>query len=169
MSAQVYFGLWLVAALAATGVLSFFMVRAWHLHALRREHGLRMLEALTRYCEWIAAQRHGTQFLGESPEAARALDEACAIRAACFPDLAGDMAELLAVHNRLVDFLDRQHQLRHSDAEAWLDSDHDKRFLALWYQQALAIRAMQEKLRLRDGLAPSEQAEPSTYARPGLG
>jgi hypothetical protein len=110
----------------------------------------------------------GRSSWGKAPRR-RALDEACAIRVACFPDLAGDMAELLAVHNRLVDFLDRQHQLRRSDTEAWLESDHDARFVALWHQQALAIRAMKEKLRLRDGLEPSEHAELPTYARPGLG
>lgn len=165
----VYFGAWLLAALAAAGVLSFFAVRLWRLHALRREQGLRMLDALTRYCEWVAAQRRAPLFVGESPEAAHALDEACAIRVACFPDLAGEMAELLAVHNRLVDFLDRQQQLKLRDAEAWLETDHDRRFLALWHQQALAIRAIQDKLRLSDGLAPAARAEPRTYVRPGLG
>jgi hypothetical protein len=164
-----YFALWLAAALAAIGVLSFFVVRLWWLHTLRCEQGLRMLDALTRYCEWVAAQRHAPHFVGESAEAARALDEACAIRLACFPDLAGDMAQLLGVHNRLVDFLDRQQQLRERDAEAWLESDHEGRFVALWHQQALVIRAIQEKLRLHDGLEPGSEAAPSTYVRPGLG
>lgn len=169
VSTATYFGLWLVAALAAVAVLSLFVVRQWRLHALRREQGRRMLEALTQYCEWVASQRHAPQFDGESREAAMALDEACAIRVAWFPDLAGDMAELLAVHNRLIQFLGSQQALRLRDTEAWLESDHDARFLALWRQQACGIRAMQDKLRLFDGLQASDESEPSTYARPGLG
>lgn len=169
MSTATYFALWLLAALCAIGVLTFFIVRQVRVHALRREQGQRMLDALTRYCEWIAQQQRAQQFDGESAEAARALDEACAIRRACFPDLAGDMAELLAVHSRLMHFLERQQALRLRDAEAWLESDHDHRFLTLWRQQALAIRTMQEKLRLVDGLQAGGDAAPSAYARAGLG
>ena len=85
-------------------------------------------------------------FQGEGPEAAAALDEACTIRMAWFPELAGEMAELLAVHNRMVNFLGTQQALWLRDPEHWLESEHDKRFLALWRQHRFTLQALLAKL-----------------------
>ena len=74
------------------------------------------------------------------------LDDACTLRLAWFPELAGDMAELLAVHNRLVIFLGSQQQLWLRDPEHWLESEHDKRFMALWRQHRFAQQALLARL-----------------------
>jgi hypothetical protein len=85
---------------------------------------------------------------------------------AWFPELAGDMAELMAVHNRLVNFLHTQQALWLRDPERWLESQHDKRFLALWRQHRFALEALHRKLQqvasLR--LPPLPQRGQSTYA-----
>lgn len=146
MSAPLYFGLWLIAALVAIGFLSAFLARQRRWRELRRAQGLRMLAALERYCGWVGLQRRALQFHGESPEAAQALDEACATRLAWFPELAADMAQLLAVHNRLVAFLSAQQALRLQDPEAWMESDHDARFDALALHEAHLIAGMRRKL-----------------------
>lgn len=164
MSSLTYFGLWLAAGLVATGILSAWLARQWRLRERRRGQGLRMLEALGRYCEWLGLQRHAAQFQGEAAEAAQALDEACAIRVAWFPELAGDMAELLAMHNRMMRFLAAQQALRLRDAEAWLESDHDGRFGSLCRLQAYAIAAVRQKLRLDAVAPPPRRGAQAAYA-----
>lgn len=152
MPAPLYFGLWLVAALVAIGFLSAILSRQRRWRELRREQGLRMLAALERYCGWVGLQRRALPFQGESPEAAQALDEACAMRLAWFPELGADMAELLAVHNRLLAFLAAQQALRLQDAEAWMESDHDARFHALALHEARLIAGMRRKLSMEVAL-----------------
>ena len=63
-----------------------------------------------------------------------------------FPGLSWETAELLDVHARLIDFLWTQQMLRVTDAEAWLDSDHDTRFLRLWGLHRDAAQAARVKL-----------------------
>jgi hypothetical protein len=152
VSTPVYFTLWLLAALLAIGFLSAYIARHRRLRTLRRQQAVRMMGALRRYSEWVASQRRATGFTGESAEAAQALDEAATLRIGWFPELAGDMAEVLAEHNRLMQFLATQNALRLQDPEAWLESDHDNRFMALWRQQVYAMQAMREKLKLLDTL-----------------
>jgi hypothetical protein len=162
VSTPLYFTLWLLAALVAIGVLSAWIARYRRLRTLRHEQAVRMLQALRSYTEWVGSLRHAHPFTGESADAARDLDEACALRIRWFPELAGEMAEVLAMHARLMQFLAMQQQLRLQDAEAWLESDHDGRFLALWRQQLLAIRFMREKLKLLETLDdPAPTAAPA--------
>ena len=143
----VYFSLWLVAALLAIAVVSATIARSLRLREVRRQKALELLEALGRYSEWVAAQRRTAFFQGEGDDAATPLEEARHIKQGWFPELAGNMVEILIVHNRLVDFLWNQQLLRLKDPEGWLESDHDTRFLELWRQHRYAIEDVQIKLR----------------------
>lgn len=158
---------WLALALVAIALLSWGLTRVQRRFALRRTQAQRLLHALQRYSDWVCAQRLTAIFQGESPEAAAALDHACSIRRGSFPELSGDMAELVAVHNRVLNFLATQQALWQRDPDRWLQSDHDARFMALWRQHRLALQALQRKLeqatsvRIQKPTAPRRQ---STYA-----
>jgi hypothetical protein len=166
MDANLYFAAWLLAALVLIGLLSAVLARTRGRQDLRRLQAEKLTAAVERYSAWVCAQRLAAVFQGESPEAADALDEACTIRLAWFPELAGDMAELMAVHNRLVNFLHTQQALWLRDPERWLESGHDKRFVALWRQHRFALEVLRQKLQqvasLRLSSAP--QRRQSTYA-----
>ena len=159
---------WLVLAVSSAGVLSWFLTRHGQRSDLRREQAERLLRALNRYSEWVHAQRLAVVFQGEGVEAAAALDTACTIRLAWFPELAGDMAELLAVHNRLLNFLGTQQALWLRDPERWLESEHDKRFLALRRQHGFAMEALLDKLqraaRVRIAFSETDPRSRTTYA-----
>jgi hypothetical protein len=167
MDTTTYLAACLVAALLAIGGLSWVLARHTRRHDLRRLQAQELLQALQRYSEWVCAQRLAAVFHGEGAEAAAALDEACTIRLAWFPELAGDMAELLGVHNRLINFLSTQQSLWLRDPEHWLESEHDKRFMALWRQHRFALEALLAKLeqatsvRIQPTTAPRRE---STYA-----
>src|SRR3954468_2405991 len=167
MDMTTYLAGWLILALAGVAVLSWFLARHRRRHDLRSVQAEQLLRALQRYSEWVCAQRLAAVFQGEGREAAAALDTACTIRLAWFPELAGEMAELLAVHNRLINFLSTQRQLWLRDPEHWLESEHDKRFLALWRQHRFALQALLAKLerltsvRLQPAAAPRRD---TTYA-----
>jgi hypothetical protein len=141
-----YLAAWLLAAVAGVAALSWYLAGHQRRDDLRVMQAERLLHALQRYSEWVCAQRLAAVFQGEGPEAAAALDTACTIRLAWFPEMAGDMAELLAVHNRLINFLSTQQQLWLRDPEHWLESEHDKRFVALWRQHRFALQALLGKL-----------------------
>jgi hypothetical protein len=167
MDATTYLAAWLLFALLGVGVLSWLLARYKRRHDLRSLQAQQLLDALHRYSEWVCAQRLAAVFQGEAPEAAAALDQACTIRMAWFPELSGDMAEVLAVHNRILAFLGTQQALWLRDPEHWLESEHDKRFMALWRQHRNALQALLEKLehaasvRIRPSTAPRRE---STYA-----
>ena len=163
MGSTTYLAAWLIAALALIALLSAVLTRHRRGQDARRQQAQQLLAALQRDSEWVRSQRLVTLFQGESPEAAAALDDACTLRLAWFPELAGDMAELLAVHNRLVIFLGSQQQLWLRDPENWLESDHDKRFMALWRQHQFALQALYEKLQLVASVRIPPRRE-STYA-----
>jgi hypothetical protein len=146
MYTTLYLAAWLIVALLAIGLLSAMLARYKSKQDLRRIQAHKMTEALHRYSDWVCAQRLAAVFQGEGAEAAAALDDACTIRLAWFPELAGDMAEVMAVHNRLVNFLSTQQQLWLRDPEHWLESDHDKRFMALWRQHQNTLQALLGKL-----------------------
>src|SRR6478609_9335677 len=146
MESTTYLAAWLLIALTGVAALSWSLARYQHRHDLRRLQAEKLLGALQRYSEWVRAQRLAAVFQGEGPEAAAALDTACTIRLAWFPELAGDMAELLAVHNRLLNFLGTQQALWLRDPEHWLESEHDRRFMALWRQHGFALRAVLARL-----------------------
>ena len=166
MDSTTYLAAWFVAALLAVAALSWALARYKRRRDLRRHHAQRLLHALQRYSEWVCAQRLATVFQGEGADAAAALDEACTIRLAWFPDLAGDMAELLAVHNRIISFLATQQALWLRDPEHWLESDHDKRFMALWRQHRFALQALLARLEQATSvrIQPSAPRRQSTYA-----
>ncbi|MDB5947759.1 MAG: hypothetical protein JWQ33_2785 [Ramlibacter sp.] len=147
MSNIVYFSLWLVAALIAIALLSATIARSLRMREVRRLKALELLDALSRYSDWVAAQRRAAFFQGESDDGSSPLEDARNIKQGWFPELAGDMVEILIVHNRLVDFLWNQQLLRFKDPEGWLESDHDTRFLELWRQHRYAIEGVQIKLR----------------------
>ena len=166
MDTTTYLVAWLVAALLAIAGASWLLARYKRRHDLRRLQAERLLQALQRYSAWISAQRLAAVFQGEGAEAAAALDEACTIRLAWFPELAGDMAELVGVHNRLINFLSTQQQLWLRDPEHWLESEHDKRFMALWRQHRFAQQALLARLEQLASVriqAAAPQRE-STYA-----
>jgi hypothetical protein len=168
MDNTTYLAACLFAALLIIAGLSWGLARYRRRDDLRRAQAQQLLQALQRYSEWVCAQRLAAVFQGEGPEAAAALDQACTIRLAWFPELAGDMAELLAVHNRLINFLGTQQALWLRDPEHWLESDHDKRFMALWRQHRFALQALLEKLEevasVRIQAAGAGPRRESTYA-----
>jgi hypothetical protein len=153
----------LSAALLVIGVLSWLLARYRRRNDERRLQAQELLQSLQRYSEWVCAQRLAAVFQGEGAEAAAALDRACTIRQASFSELSGDMAELLAVHNRLINFLGTQQALWLRDPEHWLESEHDKRFMALWRQHRSTLQALLEKLEK----AASVRIRPSTTPRRG--
>ncbi len=165
MDATTYQVAWVLAALAVIGLASSLLTRYKRRHDLRRLQAERLVLALERYSHWVAAQRLAAVFQGEGPEAEAALEAACAVRTTWFPELAGDMAELMAVHNRLVLFLSTQQALWLRDPENWLESEHDKRFMALWRQHQYALHALHARLQqvshVRIDAPPRRQ---STYA-----
>jgi hypothetical protein len=161
-----YLAAWLVASVLAAGALSWLLARYHWRDELRCAQAQRLLDALQRYSDWVQAQRLATVFTGESAQAAAALEEACTIRLRWFPELAADMAELLAVHRRLLEFLGSQQALWLRDPESWLESEHDKHFMALWRQHRRSLRALLSRMeqvtsvQIRPTPAPRE----STYA-----
>lgn len=168
MDSTTYLAAWLLLALLAVGILSWSLARHQRRQDLRALQAEELLQALQRYSDWVGAQRLAAVFQGEGPEAAAALDAACTIRLAWFPELAGDMAELLGVHNRLINFLATQQALWLRDPEAWLASDHDRRFMAFWRQHRNALEALAARLeqvssiRIRPSASPAPRE--STYA-----
>jgi hypothetical protein len=166
MELTMYLAAWLLAFLLGIGALSWLLARYKRRHDLRRIQAHQLCSALERYSQWVCAQRLAAVFQGEGPEAAEALDEACTIRMAWFPELAGDMAEVLAVHNRILNFLGTQQQLWLRDPEHWLESGHDKRFMALWRQHRGAVHALHTKLAdlASVTIQPAAPRRESTYA-----
>lgn len=147
MSSFVYFSLWLVAALIVIAIISATIARSLRQRTVRRLKAAQLLDALERYSEWVASQRRAPFFQGEGEDGSAPLEDAHHIKQGWFPELAGDMVEILIVHNRLVDFLWKQQLLRLKDPEGWLESDHDARFLELWRQHRYAIEGVQIKMR----------------------
>ncbi len=156
MSSIAYYSLWLVAALIALALVSATIARGVRLREVRRQKALELLDALGRYSDWVAAQRRTASFQGDAEEVT-SLEEARNIKQGWFPELASDMVEILLVHNRLVDFLWNQQLLRFKDAERWLESDHDSRFLELWRQHRYAVGSVQIKLRSLSHVNHAEQ------------
>ena len=155
MPALLYHALWIAIALAAIAAASGAYARRLRWRELRRDRAEQALDALARYSEWLAAQRRTAAFAGDRCGLLQELREA---QQAAFPELAPALAGLLEVHARILDFLWRQQLLRSRDPEAWLDSDHDGRFMALWREHRAAVHAMADRLRelVRDPLVDAE-------------
>lgn len=159
MSLPLYHALWIAIALAGIAVASGVITHRLRRRDLRRDQAEQALEALARYCEWLAAQRRATAFQGEPPPDRSPLARLCALQQAAFPELCGATVALLLVHARMLDFLWRQQALRERDPDAWLESDHDAGFLVLWREHGAAVHALADHLRAQAG-TPVADAEP---------
>jgi len=159
MSLLQYHALWIAIALSGIAVASAVITHRLRLRELRRLQAEQALEALARYCEWLAAQRRAAVFQGEPPPEGSALVRLCALQRSSFPQLCGPTVALLLVHARMLDFLWRQQALRDVDTDAWLESDHDARFLALWREHGAAVHELADRLRERAGV-PLTDAQP---------
>lgn len=148
MSNFEYYLLWLVAGLVIIAIVSAFITRRLRRSVMRRLKAVELLDALGRYSEWVAAQRRSLLFQGDLQENASALTEVRAIAQQWFSDLAAPAAQVFAVHTRLVEFLSAQQALRLQDPEAWLESDHDLRFLEQWQEHGVAVQRMAQQLSL---------------------
>ena len=159
MSLLQYHALWIAIALSGIAVASAVITHRLRLRELRRLQAEQALDALAGYCEWVAAQRRAAVFQGEPPADRSALVRLCAVQQAAFPQLCGATVAVLLVHARMLDFLWRQQALRERDTDAWLESDHDARFLALWREHGAAVHQLADRLRERAGV-PLADAQP---------
>jgi hypothetical protein len=142
-----YYLLWLVGGLVVIAIASAFITQRLRRSVMQRLKSVELLDALGRYSEWVAAQRRNLLFQGDVQEDASCLNEVRAIVAQWFPQLAPAAAQVLAVHVRLVQFLSAQQALRLQDPEAWLESDHDVRFLEQWRVLDVAVERMAQELK----------------------
>lgn len=164
MSNLQYYLSWLVGGLVVIAIASALIARRLRRGAMRRLKAVELLDALGRYSEWVAAQRRSLLFQGDVQEDAWALTEVRGIAQQWFPDLAGAAAQVFAVHTRLVEFLGTQQTLRLQDPEAWLESDHDLRFLEQWREHSVAVKRLAQELRLVSEPELAGRASRSTFA-----
>lgn len=150
MPGLLYHALWIGLALLGIAATSAWLSRRLGLRESRRLHAEEALEALAQYAEWLAAQRR-PDFQGDRADPAAPLARVRRLQQASFPELAADLVRLLEVHARTVDLLWRQQLLRVRDPEAWLESDHDGRFMALWREHCAVVHGLAEHLRERAG------------------
>lgn len=149
MTQFAYYGAWLLVGLLLVAAVSATLT--WLMR--RREQALVLADALARHSVWVAAQRTRTELELRREEADAALQEARTVQARWFPRLAGELSAVLEIDRRLEQFLVSQHQLRMTDPEAWLVSDHDERFMVLWRDYLGAVESMTDKLRRVTGEA----------------
>ena len=149
MSTFAYYAAWLLVGLLLTALVSAFLTRTMR----RREQALLLAEALARHSVWVAAQRSRTELDLRREDADSALQQASAVQSRWFPRLAPELGDVMAIDQRIEGFLITQHRLRIEDPEAWLESDHDERFMALWRDYLAALDRLNEKLRAVTGEA----------------
>jgi len=142
-----YYLLWLAGGLVAIAIASAFITQRLRRGVMRRLKSVELLDALGRYSEWVAAQRRNLLFQGDVQEYASSLNEVRAIVGQWFPQLAPAASQVFSVHSRLVQFLSAQQALRLQDPEAWLESDHDVRFLEQWRLLDVAVERMAQELK----------------------
>ena len=157
MSRFAYYLLWLAVGLVIVAIISALITRHLKRRVMRRLMAAELMDALMRYSDWVAGQRTNLRFDGALQEEASGLGEMRALRQQWFPDLSVQAAQLCTVHARLVEFLTGQQALRLQDPEAWLESDHEARFLEHWRQHVAAMQQMLDKLRQT---AEGVEAEP---------
>ena len=153
--------LWPAVALLLVALASAVISRRVRWRDLRREAAEEALLALAGYSEWLAAQRRSPAFQGDRTPEAEALGRLRQLQQAVFPELGPAAGQLLDVHAAAVDFLWKQQLLRVRDPEAWLESDHDAGFMALWRQHREAVHRLADLLRQRAG-GPLRDAEPES-------
>jgi post-segregation antitoxin (ccd killing protein) len=158
-----YYLLWLAVGLALSAALSSAITAHLRMRELRRFQAVQLREALAQYSQWIFSQRHAAFFDAQIQEAGTSfLRELCVLQQHCFPELAKPAREILVVHEGLIAFMRAQDALRRQDAEAWLESDHDARFMELWRQHQAATGCVIAELDAFAVSAPRRQAR-----RPG--
>lgn len=163
MSNTAYYLAWLAAGLAAIAIASAAITRHLRMRVLRRVKAAQLLEALASYTDWIAARRRAAYFQGDAQEGDSPLQDVGAIQRDWFPELSEDAARLFEVHAHLIDFLWAQQMLRLKDAEAWLESDPDARFVQLWRSHRDAAQAAAEKLDAIAGAGEPGMKAESTF------
>ncbi len=146
VSPFIYYALGLISGLLLAAAVSAAIT--WHLrrHALRRAHTLMLARALMRYAAWVAAQRGGAGLGPQRELADHALLDASRAQGRWFPQLRGELSGLLETDRQLERFVHRQRQLQMSDPEAWLESNHEKRFTDLLRQQDEGLERILERL-----------------------
>lgn len=156
MSFLAYHLLWLLAGVLLAALLSAGLTLHLRRRELRREQALALLEALTRYSVWVAAQRGPLAVPAQRGERCAALREVRALQVRCFPGLREAMDTLESIDDALQAFLLRQQQLRQADPEGWLASDPEQHLQALWRRQDEALAAWTRQMRLAlAGQAPA--------------
>jgi hypothetical protein len=165
LSAPGYYLLWLAIGLAASAALSSALAAHLRLREARRFQALQLREALAQYSQWIFSQRHAAFFDADIQGAGTGLvRELCMLQQHCFPELAPQAREILAVHEGLIAFMQTQDSLRRQDAEAWLESDHDARFMELWRQHQSVTHSAIAELEAFAASAPRRQVARSGHA-----
>jgi hypothetical protein len=159
-----YYLLWLAGGLAAIAIVSALITQRLRRRVMRRLKAVELLDALGRYSEWVAAQRRNLLFQGDVQEDACALAEVRGVLRQWFPDLEAAAAQVFTVHARLVEFLASQQALRLQDPEAWLESDHDLRFLEQWRELDAAVERLARDPRLLGDFAAAGPEPVRTWA-----
>jgi hypothetical protein len=155
VSSSVYYLLWLAAGLLFAAGASAAISHHLRWRIARRAKAAEALDAMARYCQWVAAQRRAMFFAGDCNDPDAPLRELQAIRREWFPELAAEGEEVLSQHARLIDHLWSQQLMRARDPEDWLESDHDAAFVALWREHVAACDAFAGKLRRAEAPPPS--------------
>lgn len=155
MGPLAYYLLWLVAGLLVVALLSAGLTDRLRRHEQRGCQALQLLDALSRYAVWAAAQHRNPAFELQRAVPDAALREAQSVQAQAFPELQAPLADLLTADRRLHDFLRDQQQWRQSDPEAWLDSDQAFQHEQLWHSHQAALAALTLRLQEETGDPPA--------------
>jgi hypothetical protein len=141
-----YYCLWIVLGLVLAGLASTLLVRQLRRRVQHEVQARALLDALSRYAVWTAAQRHGNGRGHERATAAAALREARLLQARCFPALTPAFSRLLDSDRRLQSYLREQQSLRVHAPEAWLDSQPAPVLDELWQQHEAVLHALARRL-----------------------
>ncbi len=141
-----YYCLWIALGLVLAGLASTLLVRQLRRRVQHEAQAHALLEALSRYAVWTAAQRDGQARGHERATAIAALREARLLQARCFPALTPAFARLLDSDRRLQAFLCEQQALRVLEPEAWLDSQPMPVTQELWQRHEAALLALAQRL-----------------------
>jgi hypothetical protein len=150
-----YYLLWLLAGLLVVALVSASLTGSLHHREARGSTALQLLDALSRYAVWAAAQHRNAGFALRQDVADVALRDARELQTQAFPELALPLDDLLEVDRRLRVFLREQQDLRCADPEAWLESNHQLRLAQLWRSHQAALAALTLLLQEEKGDPPA--------------
>ncbi len=146
MTTTAYYLAWLGVGLTAIALASALIVRHLRRGLARQVMAARLFDALDRCSAWVAAQRQAMLFQPDAWGGDPALEEVRTIQRKWFAPLEREAQQLYAAHSQLAEFLWTQQALRLTDTEAWLLSDPDMQFMALWRQHRAAAQELAVKL-----------------------